>query len=182
MCSVDLALTVDKTASIGKYFFNLLKGFLLQISDAMVISPDRTHEAVITYDNVSTVLNTFDERQYHSNEAMHMLIDNIDTELGSPTRTDRALVAADDKLFTVIGGDRPNFRNVLVLFTDGKTNPASQPYDEIIPSLEVRNGSDTMGCLPVGGAHIDARMEMPAINNKLQLGTSWVLSVDVASF
>ena len=114
-----------------------MKGFLFQISDSMDISPNTTHEAVITFASVSTVLNTFADSEYHSNEAMHMLIEKIDNNLGQPTRTDRSLVAANEKLFTEEGGDRPDFPNVLVLFTDGKTNPASQPYDEIIPFLEV---------------------------------------------
>ena len=140
MCSVDLALIVDKTQSVGTYHFGLLKGFLLQLSDAMDISPNTTNEAVITFANVSTVLNTFADSEYHSNEAMHLLIESIDDNLGRPTRTDRALVAANEKLFTEEGGDRPDFPNSLVLFTDGKTNPLSQPYDEIIPFLEVGNG------------------------------------------
>ena len=65
-------------------------------------------------------------------------IENIDDHLGSPTRTDKAVEAANEQLFTMNGGDRPDFPNVMVLFTDGKTNPASKPYDEIIPFLEVK--------------------------------------------
>ena len=106
----------------------------------MDISPDTTHEAVITFDKKAKVLNTFGDNKYHSNEAMHLLIEGIDDSLGSPTRTDRALEAANDQLFTTEGGDRPDFPNSLVLFTDGRTSADSKPYDQIIPLLEVRIG------------------------------------------
>ena len=137
---MDLALVADKTKSIGKDNFQLLKGFLLQITGSMDISPKTTHEAVITFANNSKVLNTFGDNQYHSNEAMHMLIEGINDNLNSPTRTDRALKAANDQLFTTEGGDRPQFPNSLVLFTDGRTHPDSTPYDQIVPLLEVGIG------------------------------------------
>ena len=137
---MDLALVADKTKSIGQDNFQLLKGFLLQITDTMDISPNTAHEAVIPFANNAKVLNTFGDNQYHSSEAMHMLIKGIDNNLNSPTRTDRALQAANDQLFTTDGGDRPLFPNSLVLFTDGKTNPDSTPFDQIVPLLEVGIG------------------------------------------
>ena len=141
ICSVDLALIADKTKSVGEDNFKVMKGFLVEITNSLDISPGTTHEAVITYANVSQVLNTLGDSKYHSNKDMHMLIASIDNKLSSPTRTDRALEAANDYLFTKEGGDRPNFPNSLIVFTDGKTNPASKPYNQIIPLLKVRIGS-----------------------------------------
>ena len=135
---MDVALIADKTKSVGQENFKLLKGFLLQVTDSLHISPETTHEAVFTFARWPKVLNTFNDSKYHSNEAMHMLIDGIDSNLRSPTRTDRALEAANDKLFTLGGGDRPDFPNSLVLFTDGRTHSDSKPYDQIIPLLKVR--------------------------------------------
>ena len=108
----------------------------------MDISPATTHEAVITFPRRPTVLNTFGDNSYHSNPAMHMLVAGIDNNLSSPTRTDRALEAANDQLFTKEGGDRPDFPNSLVLLTDGKTNVASKPWNQTIPLLEVRIDGD----------------------------------------
>ena len=148
ICSVDLALIADKTGSVGKDNFKVMKGFLVEITNSLDISPGTTHEAVITYANVSKVLNTLGDSKYHSNKAMHMLIARIDNELSSPTRTDRALEAANDQLFSKKGGDRPDFPNSLILFTDGKTNPASKPYSQIIPLLKVRIGSPVARTAP----------------------------------
>ena len=136
VCAVDLALVADKTQSIGFHNFQLLRGFLLQISDSMDISPATTHEAVITFANTSTTLNRLDDIQFQSNEAMHVLIEGIDDKLGRPTRTDRALEEVV-RLFTQ-GGSRPGFRNSMVILTDGKTNKASTPFNQIVSNLEVR--------------------------------------------
>ena len=56
---------------------------------------------------------------------------------GGWTRTDRALEMAAQKLFTVAGGDRKDKRNVLVVFTDGKTNRGSKSYMEVLRPLQV---------------------------------------------
>ena len=135
---LDAAFLVDRTQSIGKENFLLLKGFLLQIFDALDISPNATHTGIIVFDKKAQVLNRFSDSDFHSTKAVHNLIEEIPDKLGSPTRIDKALEAALEELFTVEGGDRPRFRNVLVLLTDGRTNPASTPYNEIIPLLKVR--------------------------------------------
>ena len=142
---MDLALIADKTESIHQDKFELLKGFLLEITDSMDISPVTTHEAVITFANYPKVLNTFGDVSYYSNENMSILVYKIDDKLSHPTRIDRALEAANEQLFTKEGGDRPDFPNSLVLLTDGKTHKDSKPYDKIIPLLEVRNGLFTAG-------------------------------------
>ena len=134
---MDLALVADKTQSIGEDNFQLLRGFLLQVSDAMDIAPDATHEAVITFAKTANILNRLDDSQYYSNQAMDMLIQGIDSNLTSPTRTDRALEAVV-KLFAVGEGSRSAFQNVMVLFTDGKTNRNSKPFGPIVSDLEVR--------------------------------------------
>lgn len=83
------------------------------------------------------VLNTFDDSDFYSNKAVRHLIDSIPTNLGSRTYIDRALEAANETLFTEEGGDRPEFPNLLILLTDGRTNENSKNYSEIVPFLKV---------------------------------------------
>lgn len=57
--------------------------------------------------------------------------------MGEGTRTDLALTLANTELFSEQGGDRVDKSNVLVVITDGKTNPQlSQPYSEVLQPLK----------------------------------------------
>ena len=132
-----MAFLVDKTESVGKENFELEKGFLMEVSNALTIGPDATHAAFILFAKDAEVLNTFAESEYYSNEKVQNLIEGIPVKLGSRTFIDRALKAADEQLYTVEGGDRPDFPNLLFLMTDGKTNPLSEPFSSVIPSLQV---------------------------------------------
>jgi len=115
----------------------MLKGFLLQLSDAMPIGPDDTHVGYILFAKNAKLLNTFADTEYYNRENVHNLITSIPDDLDSQTYIDRALIKADDSLFTPMGGDRLEVPNVLILMTDGRTNAASEPYSKIIPSLRV---------------------------------------------
>ena len=134
---LDLALVADKTESLGQEHFEKMKNFLMKLVTELDVSKKRTHVAVITYHRKPTVLNDFTKESSYNKQDLLNLIDNIPDKLSSPTRTDLGLLAAEEKLFTADGGDRPEVPNVLVLFTDGKTHEGSKPYDEIIPLLKV---------------------------------------------
>ena len=109
----------------------------MEVSNALTIGPNATHAAFILFAENAEVLNTFADSEYYSNENVQHLIEGIPVKLGSRSYIDRALKAAADKLYTVQGGNRPDFPNLLILMTDGKTNPASEPFSNIISSLQV---------------------------------------------
>ena len=132
-----MAFLVDRTNSVGLSTFNMLKGFLLQLSDAMPIGPDDAHVGYILFAKKPTLLNTFADTEYYNSENVHNLISSITNDLGGLTYIDRALITANDSLFTPTGGDRLEVPNVLILMTDGRTNEASVPFSEIVPSLRV---------------------------------------------
>ena len=135
--SMDLVLIADKTKSIREDNFLKMKVFLEDLVRDLDISENKAHVAVMTYDKKPTILNHLNDESSYNKTALLDLIENIPMKLGSPTRTDLALVAADKELFTEAGGDRPDNPDVLVLFTDGRTHKTSQSYDEIMPSLKV---------------------------------------------
>ncbi|KAL9968587.1 hypothetical protein ACROYT_G020696 [Oculina patagonica] len=136
---MDVSFVIDKTSSLGVVNFLLLKGFLLELIAAMHIGPDATHTGIITFNRKPKVLSTFADVKMHSNQAVHEFIAKMSVVLGDRTFTDKALMAADNKLFTEEGGDRPKFPNVLILLTDGRTNPKSKPFSEITPLLKAKN-------------------------------------------
>ena len=134
---MDVAFIVDKTKSLGVANFLLLKGFLLELAAAMNIGPNATHTAIMTFSKKPNVLSTFANTKLHSNEAVHQFISRIPVFLGGGTFTDKALMAAADKLFIEKAGDRLKYPNVLILLTDGRTNSKSKPFSEITPKLKV---------------------------------------------
>ena len=133
---MDVAFLMDRTKSLTIADFMLAKGFLVELVSALDIGPEATHAAVTLFANEVKVLNWFKDVEYYNREALVERIEKIRDRLFMPTRTDRALLAAND-LFTVEGGDREKAPNVLIIFTDGKTNPKSQPFSEIVPLLKV---------------------------------------------
>ncbi|XP_078372870.1 collagen alpha-6(VI) chain-like [Oculina patagonica] len=133
---LDVAFLVDRTGSLGIDNFRLLKGFLLELVDALNVGPDATHAAIVLFAKTAKVINTFSNSEYYSNGALRNLTASIPEKLGSMTFIDRALEAANEKLFTEEGGDRPEFPNVLILLTDGRTNENSTDYKEIVPLLK----------------------------------------------
>lgn len=135
----DIVFLLDGTESVGLENYRFLKGFVLQIVNAMDIRPKGTHVAFARFTKYVTILNTFNDRAYYSNEAAHNLIENSPDELGTKTFIDRALEAANDKLFTKKGGSRAHVPKVLLLFTDGKTNPSSKPLEETVRKLKGKN-------------------------------------------
>lgn len=135
---MDVAFIVDKTKSLGVANFLLLKGFLLELVAAMHIGPNATHTAIMTFSRKPKVLSNFAETKFYSNEAVHQFIAEIPVFLGDRTFTDKALMAAANKLFIERAGDRQKYPNVLILLTDGRTNPKSQKFSEITPKLKVR--------------------------------------------
>lgn len=135
---MDVAFIVDKTKSLGVPNFLLLKGFLLELVAAMPIGPNATHTAIMTFSRKPKVLTKFADSRLHNSEAVHQFIADIPVFLGDRTFTDKALLAAADRLFIPGAGDRPKYPNVLILLTDGRTNPKSKPFSEITPKLKVR--------------------------------------------
>lgn len=133
--ATDVAFLVDRTNSVGISNFKMLKGFLLELSDAMPIGPDAAHVGYILFAKQANLLNTFADTEYYSRENVHSLITSIPNKLFGSTFIDRALIKANDSLFTPMGGNRLGASNVLILMTDGRTNRDSISFSEIVPSL-----------------------------------------------
>lgn len=134
---MDVAFLVDRTKSLTEGDFMLLKGFLAQIVGALNIGRDATRLGMILFDSRPKVISTFTNEALFTKDAVYHFIAKIPTKRFSPTRTDKALLAANNQLFTPEGGDREKFPDVLIVLTDGKTHPTSKPFAEITPLLEV---------------------------------------------
>jgi len=54
------------------------------------------------------------------------------------TYTDRALIPADQIVFTPDSGERGDATNIVLVITDGKTLKGSKPFNVAVPPLRVR--------------------------------------------
>ena len=137
---MDLAFAIDRTRSVGVDNYKLVKGFLLQLTDALTIGPEETHTGLIVFAKQAHVISTFADGGFYDKENLYHLIYNLSGEKGSfglRLFIDRALKKANEELFTDRGGDRPEFPNVLILLSAGKTNPESKSFSATIPLLQV---------------------------------------------
>lgn len=80
----------------------------------------------------------FDDPKCQSTDATHDLVQEIPDKVSWGTYTDKALVAANDIVYTPENGDRADAANVVVVITDGKTMKGSQPFNVTVPPLRVR--------------------------------------------
>lgn len=125
---------------MGSSNFRKAKAFVEELIEHFAVSPQATHFGAITYSTYSKLEFDFADARYHKIVELKRRVMAIRYP-GGWTRTDRALEMAARKLFTVAGGDRKDKRNVLVVFTDGKTNRGSKSYMEVLRPLQVGTGS-----------------------------------------
>jgi len=115
-----VAILVGRTKSLSKADYKLLKGFVAQLIGGLNIGRDSTHVGLILFDSKAKVSSTFADESLFTKDALHQPVEKISDKRYKPTRTDKTLIAANNKLFTAEGGDRSKFSNVLIILTDGK--------------------------------------------------------------
>lgn len=126
---LDICLVIDQTQSVGKHDYgimmNALAGKLLPL---FTISEEATHFSVVTFANQATIRIPFNHTASSSLQQLADLISDMSNdELGRPTRTDRAMEAANEA-FEEANGDRRHAADALVLLTDGKTHVDSKNF------------------------------------------------------
>ena len=132
---------VDTTKSLGYNNVPVMKEALTRLLKKFDIAEDKTHVSLETFNKKATVHNKLNDPNYWSVNALIDLINISIDKLKSPTRLDYAVVEANGTMFTVANGDRPGDRNVLVVFTDGRTHEStdSNKLTNSITDLKVRN-------------------------------------------
>ena len=131
---------MDISSSIKKYLPSLREAAMTVVNEFNV-STNGTHAGIITFAQNATLLFNFAAPLYHNPLAIENEVEKI-KHVYPNTRTDKALILANDNLFTAAGGDRQYKRNLLFVFTDGKPYPTTKksgykPFDVTIPPLEV---------------------------------------------
>ena len=111
--TADVAFLVDSSGSIGRRRWPLMKEFLKKVTNVFNVGPDGTHIAVIAYSTnakLEFTFNTLSGAQITAEEYGN-LIDNIEFQRGF-TYIDKALIMADEQVFTTSAGMRPGVSQV----------------------------------------------------------------------
>ena len=135
--AMDVGVLIDASESISEKDFQNVKWTLINITNTFKVSKDGTHFGVIVYSDDPVLHVKFDDSEYQkpSNLAKKIL---ALPWIGEGTRTDKAVEFANTALFTPGAGMRTNKPQVLILFTDGNTNPVtSRSPKEILKPLQV---------------------------------------------
>ena len=130
---------VDTTKSLGYENIPVLKEALGLLVQKLDIAENEAHVSIEIFNKKAEVVNKFNDPNYWSVKAITDLINTSIDKLKSPTRLDYALEEANGTMFTRENGDRPGERNVLVVFTDGRTheNTDLDKYLAYIKDLKV---------------------------------------------
>ncbi|XP_068717618.1 uncharacterized protein [Montipora capricornis] len=135
--ALDVGIILDGSGSVRSSNFEKAKEFVRDLIEHFSVSPKGTHFGVIIYSTSPKLQLDFANAAYHRIVELKKRVMSIKYP-GGLTRTDKALEMAAQKLFTVAGGDRKDKPNVLLVFTDGKTNRGSKPYPVVLRPLQAR--------------------------------------------
>ncbi|XP_078378562.1 coadhesin-like [Oculina patagonica] len=129
-CSIgfDIGVVVDTSKSVKKSNLKKVFAFLIDLVETFEPGPDKDHFGLVTFNRRAFTKFTFADKTLYSVEALESKIGNIPLTLDFQTRTDLAMIAARDSLFSLSGGDRPNNPNIMIMLTDGKPTKMHEDF------------------------------------------------------
>ncbi|KAL9951953.1 hypothetical protein ACROYT_G044713 [Oculina patagonica] len=147
---LDIAILGDISRSMNGDMRNQLIEIIKKLVDQLGISKNGNHFSLITFGPSADVHNDFANKNYYNPKNFKSLVDeeirHVPEKWG--TRTDLAENLAVTDLFTKGGGDRPNAKNVMLVFTDGKPKRADKvpfiPFSKSTKALERKDVSTTV--------------------------------------
>lgn len=144
---MDVAILADTSKSMTKEHRDELVKLVNKMLDKWGVSPDGNHYSLIAFDAVVKIPISFEDLHYYDKSNLLSKVEKtIQTVPGKGkwgTRSDIALDEAASKLFDEDKGDRPEAKNILFMFTDGKPFKARKdrkpwrPFGESTAKLEV---------------------------------------------
>ena len=131
---MDIAILADVSRSMKMDHRNKTLQLIDRLIDKLGVSSEGTHYGFISFNRFATLHNTFEDPMYHNENnlktKMREEIMNFPEKWG--TRTDLAFNLAATQLFTPVSGDRPDAKNVMLVFTDGKPKQLRIDHQPIV--------------------------------------------------
>ncbi|KAL9978387.1 hypothetical protein ACROYT_G015895 [Oculina patagonica] len=167
---MDIAILGDISQSMKKADRHQLVEIVNALVDKLGVSAAGNHFGLVTFGDRATVHHNFSNTNYHN--AKNLKSSVADALKVVPkregTRTDMALNLASTKLFTEKGGDRPNAKNVMLIFTDGIPYIAGWdkepqiPFAKLTKDLEAKNVTIKVIGIGPGAAQNEDKMKQTA--------------------
>ncbi|XP_076448680.1 matrilin-1-like [Babylonia areolata] len=115
---MDLVFVVDSSTSLRPQQFDMVKQFLTEVVQGMVVSPDHIRLGLVRFSSQVDVIAYLN--QSTSTERALTFIRNMAYKQGG-TNTDRALRVTRLSVLTREGGERAGVADVVVVVTDGRS-------------------------------------------------------------
>lgn len=144
--AIELGIIMDASSSVRMENYNKVKDFLKKLSEDFTISTKGTHFGIIHYSSYARLDFRTSDARYQDRMPLKAKISTIIYSYGG-TRTDRALRLAERELFCP-SCTRPGKPKVLLVITDGNTNPGSE--DLTVASQTMKTNGVTIISLGVG--------------------------------
>ncbi|XP_076107805.1 collagen alpha-6(VI) chain-like [Mytilus galloprovincialis] len=129
MCDipVDIVFVLDTSASIGPINFAKQINFIHDVVDMLNIGPGTRQSRVAAVSFSSNVVFEFGFTDDQNKVDVLNAVDKINYVSGSSTKTYAGLAYVHKTVFATGNGERPGIANVVVVLTDGNTNPGHAP-------------------------------------------------------
>ncbi|VDI70712.1 collagen, type XII, alpha [Mytilus galloprovincialis] len=118
----DIVLLIDSSGSVGKSNFQKQIDFVKDFVNRFSIGSTKNQFSVVTF--ATAVNNEFWLNKYMNKQGLMNALKNITYNAGS-TNTHLALDFVRQNSFLSANGGRPNFGNIVIILTDGKSDDQS---------------------------------------------------------
>ena len=132
-----MGFVIDASDSIKPENYKFCLDFVAKLAKLFKVSAEGTHFGAVIYSSTAELEFNFADTKYYKVKHLQKTIRKF-PYLAEGTRTDLGLERANTDLFSKEGGDRPDKGNVLIVITDGRTNPTkSKSYTDVLLPLQV---------------------------------------------
>ncbi|CAH1796763.1 unnamed protein product [Owenia fusiformis] len=136
-CGMDLIWVADMSCSIAPDDKERVKKFIMNVIESFRISPIHVRTGGVSYGHEVHNIQTLKEGRNRPITLRNF--ENMNTDDGKcRTVTNDALRRVRDKYFIEAAGDRPQFPNVLIVITDGKTNQGKKEDNDAFSKETIR--------------------------------------------
>ena len=143
--NMDVAIVGDISKSMKSDHRSKLIVLVKSLVDKMGVSREGNHFAIASFGPYAAINTNFNNQNNYEAENLKRVVNQrfrvVPTKVG--TRTDLILQKVNTALFTPAGGDRPDAKNIMFIFTDGEPwigkwdKRKMIPFEDSTKALEV---------------------------------------------